>query len=114
MEAYLESLGTPGPALFAVAGVFALAFLAGRPWVWRDPDLCAADRVFLALALGFDLVIVCLFPLAWGGLLGFLPLRAVLAAALGIVAFLLWRSVRLGEGRSFPWHTLPFVALGLV
>src|SRR5262245_6169485 len=114
MEAYLESLGTPGPALFAVAGVFALAFLAGRPWVRRDPDLSAADRVFLALALGFDLVIVCLFPLAWGGLLGHLPLRAVLAAALGIVAFLLFRQLRLVERRSLPWHVLPFVVLSLV
>jgi hypothetical protein len=47
-------------------------------------------------------------------LLAILPLRAVLAAALGIVAFLLWRSMRLVDRRSLPWHALPFVVLGLV
>jgi len=113
MEAFLESLGTPGPALFAVAGVFALAFLIGRPWVRGDSDLSPADRVFLALTLGFDLLIVCLFPLAWGGLLSFLPLRAVLVAALGVVAFQLLRRARLVDRRALPWHALVFAGLSL-
>jgi hypothetical protein len=113
MEAYLESLGRPGPALLAVAGLFALAFLAGRPWVRRDSDLDEADRIFLALMLGFDVLVLCLFPLAWGGWLAHLPLRAVLVLALGTVAFLSVRRLRRIAWRSLPWHALPFAGLAL-
>ena len=113
MEAYLQSLGTRGPALFAVAGVFALAFLIGRPWVRRDSDLGAADKVFLALTLGFDLMAVCLVPLAARGVLSSLPLRALLAVALGVVAFELGSRVRRHHPRSLPWHALLFVGLSL-
>ena len=60
MEAFLESLGTPGPALFAVAGLFALAFLAGRPWARRLGELDPAERAAVGLILGLDLVALAL------------------------------------------------------
>lgn len=114
MEAYLESLGTRGPALFAVAGLFALAYLIGRPWVRRDPDLGAADKAFLALVLGFDLLAVLTVPLGAAGLLGSVPLRAVFALAIGIVVVLLFAELRRRRPSSFPWHVLVFVALAVV
>ncbi len=114
MEAYLESLGTPWPALFAVAGLFALAFLIGRPWVRRAAELGAAEQVFLALILGLDLLAVGLVPLASWGLLASLPMRAVFALALGIVAFQLGAHVRRARPGSLPWHVLFFVGLALV
>jgi hypothetical protein len=114
MEAFLESLGTRGPALFAVAGLFALAFLIGRPWVRRDPELGAADKVFLALILGFDLLAIGAVPLASWGVLAVVPLCAVFAVALALVAFQLVTHARRNRPSSLPWHALVFVVLALV
>jgi hypothetical protein len=114
MEAHLASLGTAGPALFAVAGLFALAYLVGRPWLRRDSGLGEADRVFLALTLGFDILCIALLPLAWSGALAAVPLRAVLALSLGGVAFLSGARLCRDRPRSLPWHALPFALLALV
>lgn len=119
MEAFLESLGTPGPALFAVAGWLALAHLVGHACLRRFHDLGAAERVFLALTLGFDLLALVLLPLAWGGWLAALPVKAVLGVALGITtlrlaSIALRRNPRRPGPPSFAGPLLPLVLLALL
>jgi hypothetical protein len=131
VEAFLESLGTPGPALAAVAGFVGLAWLLGQ-LVARGAGSDANERSFLALVAGFDLLALLvlvlvagldLLPhlflvLGWSGFFVRFPWHgatfAALAVALVLLGRLLARRLARGPRPSVPWHALPLVLVAVV
>lgn len=116
MDAFLESLGTPGPALLAVAGLLALACLLGEPLV-RPARVGGGEHLFgehrfLALVAGLDLLALGALALGWSGALGHVPWRWVLGAALGVTVVRAARALGRGPRPAIPWHALPLVLVG--
>jgi len=114
MEAHLELLGAPGPAVLAVAGLLALAWLAGRPLVRGVSGPEGLERGLLALVVGVDLVLLAVYPLAWSGLLFRLPLRLLAGLALLLVVPALVRGARALRGAPRPWSLVPLLVLAVV
>ncbi|HEX6885224.1 MAG TPA: hypothetical protein VF530_17755 [Planctomycetota bacterium] len=111
MDAFLESLGTPGPALFAVAGLLALAFLLGEPLV-RPARVGGGELRFLALVAGLDLLALVALALGWSGVLGHVPWRWLFGAALVVVLVRAVRALGRGPRPAVPWQALPLVLAG--
>jgi len=126
---FIATLGTPGEAIFAVAGLLSTAYLLGRLLIAR---MCLSSRVgfvagggvggwqcnefFLAITLGLDLVILIAMPCQWLGSLPDWLLRYLFGGSLIIVAYQLmragWASLR--RKSSIPWHLTPFLAMALL
>jgi hypothetical protein len=81
VDAVLQSLGTPGPAFLAVAGLLALAVLIGEPCL-RGRAEHGVARLVLATVIGLDVLALLFFLLAWSGGLEFVPLRALFGLAM--------------------------------
>jgi hypothetical protein len=116
MERYLATLGTPGPALFAVAGFLATAFLLGWGILGRRLALRPHETFFLSLTFGIDLVVLIATPFLWLGFLPNLLLKIIFAGSLaGVVLLLVLRRRALANlWLGVPWHMAPFLLLGLV
>lgn len=109
METHLEFLGTPGPALLAVAGLLGLAWRVGRPLVRDLAGPEGAERELLALVVGVDLLLLAIFPLAWSGLLFRLPPWLPGVVGIALVAPALVRAPRAFRGRPLPWSLTPLL-----
>lgn len=111
MLPFIESLGTPGSALMAVAGFLALANLIGCTLLRGS---ITKDRAFLSLTLGIDVLVLLTLLLAWNGRLAWLTGLGAPLALVGTIGNLAVHRFRWPGWRSIPWQLFPLFAFSLL